>query len=1016
MSGVTQGELVDVRELEWKGEWDGAVERYRELCESDDPRTRGHAHARLARCLLETCKPRETDEADDCIAVAERLADEISDPELGGEARLQRGRLYELQGELKRALGRYESARDKLAEAGVDLTEVDLVLASAERRRGELNAALARLEEIDEDSLPVRLRAEYLDERGAVHIARGETDTAVDILKRALDIDEVSATAYASGRSRLLLAEAHMGSGKRDRARKLIEDAIGSYEQAHADAGLSEAYALMGLWHEDREDYVAAAQYYQESYLHDRSSDDLGGQARAKRRLARTYRKRGDTDRAQELLGEARRLLPREDDVEAAAYFGEEGYLALTGSRPDYEEAIDYFRRALAIAEEDGDERVTAVAKRNLARAFREDDKLEEAEALLLDARVALEARGDLRELDDLLDDLGEVLLEQDRYEDALPYLQESLRLDDKLERIASKGRTLLLMGQVEVKMGKRDRAGEHYREALELYRSIKHDVGLSEAHRLIGSWHLDQGQTEKARDNLREALKIDNRLDVPLGRVRAHRMLAAVYRTLGDLERADEFLRDARRDLGRIDDPVEDALLGFEEGRVHLASGRYSEAQESLVGASHTLERNRSRADAASCKRHAALAIAYQGKYSDALNLLEQAREVFVSCNDIPELDELYDDLGTVYLLMGRADAAAESVRKSIDIGAGANWRKGKGRSLLLLGRIAKVEGEFDEARRHLDAARALYEEVGDEVGCAEAYLELGDWYVDPRNNDYFSHEEAVTAYKEARRLELGHRDPRGVARCNRKLAHVYLERSELQRAEEALQDAAASLGGVDDLRETAPLEYELGRLAVAKRDNNRAIAHFRRAIEGFSTLKQDDERNATYRLLIAAHQAEDQTHQALECIREMGAEREAMMRVLVKDLHPRVAQAAASGLEAREYSVAIVNVFAGLEKEFKERIDGSETPAAPASIGAVLDDWASGAREDLPAFKLDKSLSIFRDFCAASFALFRNPAVHDSPSDLSPDEAFAALYTAHWIAEVLDGRAVLGMQRNRA
>ena len=68
------------RELEWKGDWEGAVERYRELCEAESPGVRAHAHARLARCLLETCKPRETDEADDCIAVAERLSAELADP------------------------------------------------------------------------------------------------------------------------------------------------------------------------------------------------------------------------------------------------------------------------------------------------------------------------------------------------------------------------------------------------------------------------------------------------------------------------------------------------------------------------------------------------------------------------------------------------------------------------------------------------------------------------------------------------------------------------------------------------------------------------------------------------------------------------------------------------------------------------------------------------------------------------------------------------------------------------
>ena len=142
------------------------------------------------------------------------------------------------------------------------------------------------------------------------------------------------------------------------------------------------------------------------------------------------------------------------------------------------------------------------------------------------------------------------------------------------------------------------------------------------------------------------------------------------------------------------------------------------------------------------------------------------------------------------------------------------------------------------------------------------------------------------------------------------------------------------------------------------------------------------------------------------------MGAEREAMLRVLVKDLNPKVADSAAAGLDSRDYAGAITAVFAALESELKERAErcGAALPRTP-KIGQVLDGWVGGPAEELPAFKLDTSVGIFRDFCAASFALFRNPAVHDKPSSLSPDEAFAALYAAHWISEVLDGRAVLGM-----
>jgi tetratricopeptide (TPR) repeat protein len=1002
--------LDEALQLEATGQWAEAADHYRELLAGSDRALRCRAHIRLARCFLETCKPRETAEAEEALVEASDLLETIDDVTLRGDLLLQQGRLDEHKGKLKRALGRYQEARELLARDDVDLTEVELVLASAERRRGELTKALARLETMGAEDLAPRQLADYYDELGAVRLARGETQPAIAVLEQALELDERTAHAYAGGRSRLLLAEACMLAGKRAHAKALIEEAIDVYAAASATAGLSDAYALKGLWYEDGEDYVSAAQCYQDTYDLDRSSDDPIGQARAKRHLARTFRKRGETERARELIADAARLLPSDDDVESAALLQEQGDLALTGSEPDYELAISFFQRALRIAEEDGDDRVTAIAQRNLARALREDDQLVEAEQLLRAARRTLQERGDLRELDDLLEDLGGVLLERDLYEQAEECLLQSLQLDVQLSRVASKGRTLLLLGQVAARLGQRDRSGEYFRDAYAVFDNAGHEVGRSDALRHLGTWHLEHGQVEQATERLREGLLLDSRLDDPLGRVRAERLLAAAHRMQGDLERAEEYIDFAARDLGAIDDPAERALLDLERGRLGLERGAYRQAETLLRRAQQALEGVGGPVDVAVCKRFLALAAAYQGRYGEALGLLDEARTVFQQRRDVPELDELLDDLGEVYLMAGKIDRAEQCVHDSMDVGTGAGWYGGRGRSLLLLARIAKQRGDFRSARSRLDEALADYDEVKNEVGRVEALLELGDWYQDPANPERDA-SQAITTYKAARRVEQFNRDRRGVARCNRRLAHVYIAEGQYQRAEEALEDAVASLRQSDDPREQAPLAYELGSLAAARGEHELAITRFTQALEGYRTLSQDDERRATYKQLMTCYQALGQTDEALDCMRQMDAERSSMYRALLKDLHDQIAGASQPNFADERYAAAIVDAFRTLEVTFKERAALLPDPPRSRSIQDIITRWAEARPNDAPRFQTPEGFGKFASFCAASFALFRNPAQHRPPEAMSPLEAFAALSVAHWIMTVLEGTATLGL-----
>ena len=541
---------------EEKGELQVAARFYqRALTETQDAAEQVKILVRLGMCLLET----DLDEAEEAISSARTKAEERGDDELLGEVEVLEGKLAQARASHRLALAKLTSAAERLRRPdGAIRPDLMIILASAERERGELSTALNRLQSIpsgDLDADPA-MRAEYLDELGAVFIARGEYQSAVQTLSEALQLDaRLSKHEYKSGRSRLLLAEAYLGQNQRGRSKRLIQEAMDIFEQA--ETGLSEAYALLGRWYEDDGEFAQAARAYRQGQSIDHESNDDLGEGRALRLLAGVSRRRGDHDQAFEYLEQARSLLAgSEDDVELAALLTEEGLLAVEQS--DYDRAVACFRDALRRIEEDGEERSIAVAKRMLALAIWEKGDLEQAERLLREARPVLEERGDLKQLNDLLDDLGEVLLERDDFVGAVEAVQESLKLEEALDSRASRARSLLLLGRAYLRTGERDRAGDALRRADEIYLDTGDDVSRSDSLFQLGEFFAEEGRLREAINSFRQALLLDSRHNDAVGIARAHRGLAGAYRRRGDLTRTGEHIEDATSALSSINDPSE--------------------------------------------------------------------------------------------------------------------------------------------------------------------------------------------------------------------------------------------------------------------------------------------------------------------------------------------------------------------------------------------------------------------------------------------------------------------------
>ena len=990
--------VTTATEAERRGDVTTAIAEYRRsLSLAAEASDRVNVLLRLGRCLLET----ELDEAADRFAEARREANASGEDSLLGQVDLADAKLAMLRGQHRLAGERLASAETRLGNDREMRLELDMARASAERHRGELAASLTRLKALDRTELEAHplVLAEYLDELGATLLASGDYRAAVSVLEEAVALDhrlnstDEPAARSASARSRLLLAEALMGCGDRRQAKHYIEDVRSSTNPA--TAGMSDVYALRGRWYEEGNEFATAARDYRLGLEIDRESDDDIGQARALQCLARVRRKQGNRATALEYLEEAKNLAQAgDDDLLMARILAEEGEVRLEES--DYPGAIERFLKVLDIALEDGDERSAAIAKRQLARAYSENGDHSKAEQLLREALEPLRAIGDLRELDEALDDLGAVLIERDQYSEAVVTLNESLELDERLGTISSRARSLRLLSRAYLKQGDRARAGECIQSAADVYEDSEDEVGRTDVLADLGAWLMQEGKLTEAKTAFSDAFRLDNRHDDRVGMARSLRGLGAVYRSMGDLVRARESIDEAAEYLSTLRDTDEQSLLELELGQLLQAEGNPAEAERSFRAAMAGFTRVGAEVEVATCKRLLGRLFGEQGgRHRAALELFHEAQPVFEQFNDAPELDRLYDDMGLLYLRLGRLKEARTAVDKSMQLGALNGWRHGQGASFVLLGKINVAEDDDLAAQRNFEDALRAFEDADDDAGISTAQLELGDLAASAGRLD-----DALEHYRSARRIDQVLRDFLGLARVFRKLGDVYFRRDEYERASESYDQAEEHLRAFRDARQEAALALSRGILASRRGLHLDAIRLYDEALRRFGEVDDTERMIATYSRLATSYQALGRVDEALKCVREMGLEEASLWNSLLRNYDSAVAAAATDKFANQSFDDAVKDAFTEIERRFRTH-DESGDPTR--SVAAVIREWVKPDRRGVAPFLNERELSEFANFCTGAFSLIRNPVVHGRRT-LSGTDAMAALGVAHVIIGLIE------------
>ncbi|UCD77558.1 MAG: tetratricopeptide repeat protein [Desulfobacterales bacterium] len=263
---------------------------------------------------------------------------------------------------------------------------------------------------------------------------------------------------------------------------------------------------------------------------------------------------------------------------------------------------------------------------------------------------------------------LGEVLMNRKRYDEALPNLLKAIQLDPKSKE------TYHNLGFLYDNLGESDKAIEQYRKAIQI------DPNFAKAYNNLGVALTKQGKTDEALSSLQKALQIDPELP------EAHMSMGVALAGQNKNDAAIEHFKKALQlnpDLPRAQFLLGDALLkrGQTEQGIHLIEMAlqidpdYAEAHNNLGGE-----------------------LLRQGKIDEALEHLTRS----LSIN--PDLAEAHNNVGIIMIQKGNFDAAISRFQDAL-----------------------RIDPEFGLAKKNLQRALAIRNSMDTEIDNVQKELDAG-------------------------------------------------------------------------------------------------------------------------------------------------------------------------------------------------------------------------------------------------------------------------------------------------
>lgn len=422
-----------------------------------------------------------------------------------------------------------------------DGREIEQIQGKGELDRSNLDAQLQASTRFSERASDPYAPREY--ERAWRSLARGETDSSVDLLRRDAE-QEVGQAAEKY----CLLA----GLELENDPHKAVEDY--RYAAELAPGNLDIWYQLGNLQH-FLWDLDSAADAYSKMRELAAAREDRAREADAKRKLGNVFRSMGDLDKAEAMYREAKELNELRMHKEGLAHdYNNLGSIA--SGRGDLMKAEQWFKKALVLNKSFKFQEGIATNLGNLGVVYKRHGDLTRAEAEFEEAIKILEElqRGatgyDAYRLGIYLErnygNLGNAYQDNSLFEKATAMYEKAGRLSQKLQYREGMAMHQLNLGVLHRRLGELLEAETALEMALPLFRQIGDKRNMANVVATLAGVAADRRNFDTAKEQLEEALRFFKQTGTESDVAEAYNNLGNVHGMCEEFQQAEQMFLKA--------------------------------------------------------------------------------------------------------------------------------------------------------------------------------------------------------------------------------------------------------------------------------------------------------------------------------------------------------------------------------------------------------------------------------------------------------------------------------------
>jgi class 3 adenylate cyclase/tetratricopeptide (TPR) repeat protein len=343
-------------------------------------------------------------------------------------------------------------------------------------------------------------------------------------------------------------------------------------------------YYLMSAGDQARRysDFSSAISKYKDSEIIFHDLGDEEGIIIVKEMIGITYRRMGRNKIAKEEIEKGIELAEKIESERIPRLYGT--VALILREEGDFDEAVNYFNKAINILEEKEDEEKLAVIYQNFGGLYLSQSKYKEA---LLNYEKALNLAIKSERLDVSADSkfsIGRIYYVLGKGNLAEQAFKESLEIKRHLNDKDGEAKVLLNLGGLYLNEGKLKEAEEILNKSLMIVEKIGNIEYRGRANFNIGVLHFFRGEIDDTLNNYQEALKDFREIGSILDINSVLSNIAEVYELKAKLNSAEKYYNEALEGVREAGDKYTESYVRIKLGRLSLWRGNFMKALEEFI------------------------------------------------------------------------------------------------------------------------------------------------------------------------------------------------------------------------------------------------------------------------------------------------------------------------------------------------------------------------------------------------------------------------------------------------